>query len=100
MRQISQTIILWAMHYTPGLRLRVPEETEIIGLDEMDMGEFAYDYVGMEPELKSSQMTPGYTSPDGTKGMVERDMEQQHQQQQQYVLGHEKGSYHSSGGSN
>jgi Amt family ammonium transporter len=40
------------MHYIPGLRLRVSEDTEIIGLDESDMGEFAYDYVGLETELK------------------------------------------------
>lgn len=48
----TQTIILWIMHYIPGLRIRVPEGVEIIGIDESDMGEFAYDYVAMEPELK------------------------------------------------
>lgn len=46
------------MHYIPGLRLRVSEETEIVGMDEADMGEFAYDYVGLDLELKpSSYMT-------------------------------------------
>ena len=40
------------MHFIPGLRLRVPEETELIGIDECEMGEFAYDYVGLETELK------------------------------------------------
>jgi Amt family ammonium transporter len=49
---VMTTIILWIMHFIPGLRLRVPEETEIIGIDESDMGEFAYDYVGLETELK------------------------------------------------
>lgn len=49
---VVTTIILWVMHFIPGLRLRVPEETEIIGIDEADMGEFAYDYVGLETELK------------------------------------------------
>jgi Amt family ammonium transporter len=41
------------MHYFPGgsLRLRCDEETEIIGVDEGEMGEFAYDYVGLEAEL-------------------------------------------------
>jgi len=41
------------MHYFPGgsLRLRCDEETEIVGVDEAEMGEFAYDYVGLEPEL-------------------------------------------------
>ncbi|KAF6759403.1 ammonium transporter [Ephemerocybe angulata] len=68
---VVTTGILWAMHYIPGLRLRVSEETEILGLDEVDMGEFAYDYVGMEPELKPAA---GFTSPE--PGMQERDLEQ------------------------
>jgi Amt family ammonium transporter len=39
------------MHYIPGLRLRCDEETEILGMDDAEMGEFAYDYVGIESEL-------------------------------------------------
>ena len=39
------------MHYIPGLSLRCPEESEILGLDDAEMGEFAYDYVGLEQEL-------------------------------------------------
>lgn len=49
-----QTIILWIMHYTPGLRLRCNEETEILGVDDAEMGEFAYDYVGIDYELNAS----------------------------------------------
>jgi Amt family ammonium transporter len=45
------------MHYFPGgsLRLRCDEETEIVGVDEAEMGEFAYDYVGLETELGPRQ---------------------------------------------
>ena len=43
------------MHFIPGLRLRVPEEAEVIGIDDTEMGEFAYDYVGLETELKPGQ---------------------------------------------
>lgn len=39
------------MHYIPGLRLRCSEEAEIIGIDDAEMGEFAYDYVGLEAEI-------------------------------------------------
>jgi len=39
------------MHFIPGLRLRCDEETEILGVDDAEMGEFAYDYVGIESEL-------------------------------------------------
>jgi Amt family ammonium transporter len=47
-----QSIILWIMHFIPGLRLRVSEETEDVGIDESDMGEFAYDYVGLESDTR------------------------------------------------
>ena len=39
------------MDLIPVLRLRVPGETEDIGIDQCEMGEFAYDYVGLETEL-------------------------------------------------
>jgi len=48
---VMTTIILWVMHFIPFLPLRCDEETEIIGIDDAEMGEFAYDYVGVEAEL-------------------------------------------------
>jgi Amt family ammonium transporter len=39
------------MHFIPGLRLRASEEDEILGIDDAEMGEFAYDYVGIESEI-------------------------------------------------
>jgi Amt family ammonium transporter len=39
------------MHFIPGLSLRCDEEAEIVGIDDYDMGEFAYDYVGLEQDL-------------------------------------------------
>lgn len=52
---VMTTIILWVMHYIPGLSLRCSEEVEIIGIDDAELGEFAYDYVGVEAELYSRQ---------------------------------------------
>ncbi|KAG8216639.1 ammonium transporter AmtB-like domain-containing protein [Butyriboletus roseoflavus] len=52
---VMTTIILWVMHYIPFLRLRCDGETEIIGVDDAEMGEFAYDYVGIEAELPHRQ---------------------------------------------
>ena len=43
-------MILWIMHYIPGCRMRCDEETEILGVDDAEMGEFAYDYVGIDAE--------------------------------------------------
>ena len=54
-----QTIILWVMHTIPFLRLRCDEETEIIGVDDGEMGEFAYDYVAVDTEVGPRQMTVG-----------------------------------------
>jgi len=36
------------MNLTPGLSLRASEEAEIIGIDEAEIGEFAYDFVEKE----------------------------------------------------
>ena len=36
------------MHFIPGLRLRADEDAEILGIDDAEMGEFAYDYVGID----------------------------------------------------
>jgi len=48
---VMTTIILWFMHFIPGCRLRTDEESEIIGIDDAEMGEFAYDYVAVDAEL-------------------------------------------------
>jgi len=48
------TIILWIMHFIPGMRFRASEEAEILGIDDAEMGEFAYDYVGLEQEIGHS----------------------------------------------
>ncbi|EAU82151.2 ammonium transporter [Coprinopsis cinerea okayama7 len=59
---VVTTLILWVMHYIPGLRLRCSEETEILGIDDAEMGEFAYDYVGLEQELGQTLNTTLRTS--------------------------------------
>jgi len=48
---VVTTIILWVMHFIPGLRLRASEEAEIVGIDDAEMGEFAYDYVGIDADI-------------------------------------------------
>lgn len=36
---VVTTIILWVMHFIPGLRLRASEEAEIVGIDDAYLGE-------------------------------------------------------------
>lgn len=38
-------VILFLMNLVPGLSLRVSAEEEEMGLDDTQLGEFAYDYV-------------------------------------------------------
>lgn len=59
---LTKTAILWAMHYIPPLRLRVPDHVERIGIDESDMGEFAYDYVGPQSQSEVRAMAYGQSS--------------------------------------
>lgn len=57
------------MHYIPGLRMRGSEEAEILGIDDAEMGEYAYDYVGLETEI-------GHFIPPAGEMMKEIDAEQ------------------------
>jgi len=63
---VVTTIILWIMHFIPGLSLRTTEEAEILGIDDADMGEFAYDYVGLEQEIGHTLDT-GITATGGNR---------------------------------
>lgn len=48
---VMTTIILWIMHFIPGFRLRASEKAEILGIDDANLGEYAYDYVGIDQEI-------------------------------------------------
>ena len=42
---VVSLILAGAINYIPGLRLRASEEAELLGMDDDQLGEFAYDYV-------------------------------------------------------
>ncbi|PGH11087.1 hypothetical protein AJ80_07275 [Polytolypa hystricis UAMH7299] len=42
---VGSCLILFLINLIPGLRLRSSEEDEILGIDDVEIGEFAYDYV-------------------------------------------------------
>lgn len=44
-------LILFIINMIPGLSLRVPEEDEILGIDDAEIGEFAYDYVELTRDV-------------------------------------------------
>ncbi|KAI1320241.1 ammonium transporter [Xylariaceae sp. FL0255] len=44
-------IILFVINLIPGLKLRASEDAEILGIDDAEIGEFAYDYVELTREV-------------------------------------------------
>ncbi|KZP14478.1 ammonium transporter [Athelia psychrophila] len=80
---VMTTIILWAMHFFPGgyLELRCSEESEIIGIDDAEMGEYAYDYVGLETELAPPKHTFGEDALEGAVGGGREPMHHVHHQE-------------------
>jgi ammonium transporter, Amt family len=44
-------LILFILNLIPGLHLRADEEAEILGIDDSEIGEFAYDYVELTREV-------------------------------------------------
>jgi Amt family ammonium transporter len=59
-------IILFILNLIPGLSLRAPEEDEIMGIDDAEIGEFAYDYV----EVRRDIITGIESSETGSKRTV------------------------------
>ncbi|KAK3113712.1 hypothetical protein LTR53_008715 [Teratosphaeriaceae sp. CCFEE 6253] len=45
-------IMSYAGRYVPALRLRATKEEEALGIDDVELGEFAYDYVELTREVK------------------------------------------------
>jgi len=45
--------------------MRMSEESEILGVDDAEMGEFAYDYVGLEQELGHSTNPEDHIGAEG-----------------------------------
>jgi ammonium transporter, Amt family len=43
-------IILFVMNLIPGLSLRASADEEVLGMDDAQLGEFAYDYVELRRE--------------------------------------------------
>jgi Amt family ammonium transporter len=67
---VVSALLAFAINKIPGLHLRASEEAELLGMDDDQLGEFAYDYVEVrrdylawtpakdEPEKKESNVNP------------------------------------------
>ena len=52
-------IILFLINLIPGLHLRVSAEDEELGIDDVQLGEFAYDYVEVQRHTAETSLSEG-----------------------------------------
>jgi Amt family ammonium transporter len=45
------TLVLFLLNRIPGMHLRATEEAEVLGIDDAEIGEFAYDYVELTRDV-------------------------------------------------
>ena len=66
---VMSAIIAYLINITPGLKLRASEEAELLGMDDDQLGEFAYDYVEVRRDYlawtpqKAAQLEDGHEIP-------------------------------------
>lgn len=66
---VMSAIIAYAINAIPGLNLRASEEAELLGMDDDQLGEFAYDYVEVRRDYlawtpqKQDQLADGHEIP-------------------------------------
>lgn len=58
---VVSLILAYAINYIPGLHLRASEEAELLGMDDDQLGEFAYDYVEVRRDYLA--WTPAKAAP-------------------------------------
>ena len=69
---VVSAILAYIVNFIPGLKLRASEEAELLGMDDDQLGEFAYDYVEVRRDYLA--WTPSSKDQHG----VDPDMPQEH----------------------
>lgn len=69
---VMSAILAYIINYIPGLHLRASEEAELLGMDDDQLGEFAYDYVEVRRDYLA--WTPATEHPrDGVSELPHSD---------------------------
>lgn len=74
---VVSAIIAYLINITPGLKLRASEEAELLGMDDDQLGEFAYDYVEVRRDYlawtpqKAAQLADGHEIPHADRYGIE-----------------------------
>ena len=71
---VMSAILAFLINLVPGLHLRASEEAELLGLDDDQLGEFAYDYVEVRRDYLAWTPAKGETV-DGEEGADNVPME-------------------------
>jgi len=66
---VVSALLAYAINYIPGLHLRASEEAELLGMDDDQLGEFAYDYVEVRRDYLA--WTPAKDEPEQQENTVE-----------------------------
>lgn len=70
---VVSALIAYAINFIPGLHLRASEEAELLGMDDDQLGEFAYDYVEVRRDYLAwtpatgEQTREGHNIPQGER---------------------------------
>jgi Amt family ammonium transporter len=65
---VVSAIIAYAIDKIPGLHLRASSEAELLGMDDDQLGEFAYDYVEVRRDYLA--WTPANPEPEKTESNI------------------------------
>lgn len=72
---VMSYILATIINYIPGLHLRASEDAELLGMDDDQLGEFAYDYVEVRRDYLA--WTPAKSAPSG-EGQGDVPMHERH----------------------
>ena len=68
---VVSAILAFVINRIPGLHLRASEEAELLGMDDDQLGEFAYDYVEVRRDYLA--WTPARTEPSSNGDVPQGD---------------------------
>ncbi|KAI9734108.1 MAG: hypothetical protein M1818_007046 [Claussenomyces sp. TS43310] len=66
---VVSALLAFLINMVPGLHLRASEEAELLGMDEDQLGEFAYDYVEVRRDYLA--WTPAKDQPEKTESNID-----------------------------
>ncbi|KAG9248544.1 ammonium transporter AmtB-like domain-containing protein [Calycina marina] len=83
---VVSAILAYGINYIPGLHLRASEEAELLGMDDDQLGEFAYDYVEVRRDYLA--WTPTKDEPENQEKSVEPHERHGIQEHSEALQGH------------